>query len=337
LDIRLKKKGIRYGVYLPDHKLSAQSPIEVAPLPERVIISLSQNAGASCKDLVEEGDKVLTGQKIGDSEDFVSAPVHATVSGEVSYVTTLIEPGTGQQKKALLLTSDGKDNWVKLNVSRNPDELSIKEILEKIREAGVVGLGGAVFPSHVKLSPPEDRKIDTVILNGCECEPYLTSDHRVMLEYGHEVLSGLNIICKLLSPDNVFIAIEDNKTDAIEYLKGLVLSMGGKNRFKTVPLKSRYPIGAREILIKVLLGREIPINGRARDIGVVVHNVSTAKAIHDAVVEGKPFIERVVTVSGAVKNPKNLLVRLGTPLGNLIEHCGVTDKKLMRASSAEPG
>jgi electron transport complex protein RnfC len=326
-NIKLKKKGTPYWVKVPENKLTAGSPIDNIPLPQKVIIPLRQHKGAPCKALVEKGDKVLTGQKIGDSADFIAAPVHATVSGEVSDVITLKEPGTGQQSQALLLTSDGEDKWVELPVPKDPEALSPNEILTRIREAGVVGLGGAVFPSHVKLSPPEDSKIDTVILNGCECEPYLTSDHRVMLEYGHEVLSGLNIICRLLSPDSVFIAIEDNKTDAIEHLEGLVVSMGDKNRFKTVPLKSRYTIGAREILIKVLLGREIPINGRARDIGVVVHNVSTAKAIHDAVVEGKPFIERVVTVSGAVKNPKNLLVRLGTPLGSLIEYCGGIDER----------
>jgi electron transport complex protein RnfC len=191
-----------------------------------------------------------------------------------------------------------------------------------MREAGIVGLGGAAFPSHAKLSLAEDTKIDTLILNGCECEPYITTDHRAMLEYGDKILSGLNIIKKVVSPDNIYIAIEDNKSDAIDYLEELIAPTGENNCLKIFPIKTRYPTGAREILIKVLLGREIPINGRARDIGVVVHNVSTAKAIHDAVIDGKPFIERVVTVTGAVKNPKNLLVRLGTPLSSLIDYCG---------------
>ncbi len=321
-DIRLKKRGFRYGVRLPDCKITAQSPIEVAPLPQRVIISLSQNPGAPCKALVEKGDKVVTGQKIGDSEEFISAPVHATVSGKVSDILTLIDPGTGQYKQALLITSDGKDDWVKLDAPANPDELSVKEILEKIREAGIVGLGGAVFPSHAKLSLPEGTRIDTLILNGCECEPYITTDHRAMLEYGDKILSGLNIIRKVVSPDNIYIAIEDNKRDAIEHLEELIASMGDNNGFKIVPLKTRYPIGAEKTLIETILGRQVPINGLPFDVGVVVNNVSTAKAIHDAVVDGKPFIERVVTVTGAVKKPKNLLVRLGTPLGSLIDYCG---------------
>ncbi|MFC1875471.1 electron transport complex subunit RsxC [Chloroflexota bacterium] len=321
-DIRLKKKSSRYGVYLPDCKITAHNPIESAPLPERVIISLSQNPGAPCKPLVNKGDRVLTGQKIGDSEEFISAPVHATISGEVSDIITLTDPATGENKQAILLTSDNKDNWIKQDSPANPDELSVKDILSKIREAGIVGLGGAAFPSHAKLSLPEDANIDTLILNGCECEPYITTDHRAMLEYGDKILSGLNIIRKLVSPDKVYIAIEDNKRDAIEHLEGLIASLGGDSCFKITPLETRYPTGAREILIKVLLDKEIPINGRARDIGVVVQNVSTAKAIHDAVVCGRPFIERVVTVTGAVKNPKNLLVRLGTALGSLIDYCG---------------
>jgi len=321
-DIRLKKKGSRYGVKLPNCKITAQSPIEPIPMPPRVIISLSQNPGAPCKPLVNKGDKVLTGQKIGNSEEFISAPVHATVSGEVSDILTTIDPGTGQHKQALLLTSDGKDEWVKLDAPANPDELSVKDILKRIREAGIVGLGGAVFPSHAKLSLAEDTKIDTLILNGCECEPYITADHRAMLEYGDKILSGLNIIKKVVSPDNIYIAIEDNKRDAIKHLEGLIASMEGDNYFKIVSRKAKYPAGAEKTLIETLLGRQVPINGLPLDVGVIVHNVNTVKAIHDAVVDGKPFIERVVTVTGSVKNPKNLLVRLGTPLGSLIDYCG---------------
>jgi electron transport complex protein RnfC len=327
VNILLKKKSTPYWVKIPENKLTAGSPIDTIPLPEKVIIPLHQHMGAPCQALVKRGDKVLAGQKIGDSGDFLAAPVHASISGEVSDTIMFIDSGSGQPGQALLLTSDGEDNWVELEVPKNPEELSTKEILRKIREAGVVGMGGAVAPTHAKLSPPKGKKIDTVILNGCECEAFLTSDHRVMLEYGEKVLSGLNIICKVLSPDNVYIGIEDNKADAIDHLAKLIVAMGFKEDFKIVPLKSRYPSGAREILIKVLLGREIPINGRALDIGVVVHNVSTAKAIHDAVIEGKPLIEEVITVTGAVKKPKNLLVRLGTPIRNLIEYCGGIDGK----------
>jgi len=325
--ISLKRRGAPYGVKLTESKLTAASPIELAPLPEKVIIALHQNIGAPCKPLVKRGDKVLAGQKIGDSEKFVSVPVHATVSGEISSTTMLVHPATGQLVEALVVTSDGLDKWVDLEASNDIDMLSAEEILKRIREAGIVGLGGAAFPTHVKLSPPKDKKIDTVILNGCECEPYITSDHKVMLEHGEEVLSGLNIIRKVLSPDNVYIAIEDNKEDAIEHMRELLASMGLDGNYKMITLRSKYPMGAEKTLIKSILDREVPIGGLPLDVGVVVHNVSTAKAIHDAVFEGRPFVERVVTVTGAVKNPKNLLVRLGTPLRSLIENCGGMDGK----------
>jgi len=327
MSIRLKKRHTSYGVKVPESKLTAESLIEPIPLPEKVIILLHQNIGAPCEAIVKRGDKVLTGQKIGDSERFVNAPVHATVSGEITGITTVINPPTAQLVTALVITSDGKDEWVKLEAPGEPETLSVKEILDRIRAAGLVGLGGAAFPTHVKLSPPKDKKIDTVILNGCECEPYITSDHRVMLEYGKKVLSGLSIIRKVLSPDTTYIAIEDNKPDAIDHLKSLIVAMGFKDDFKIVPLKSKYPMGAEKTLIGTILNREVPIGGLPLDVGVVVHNVSTTKAIYDAVVEGKPLVERVVTVTGAVKNPKNLLVRLGTPLRSLIDYCGGIDEK----------
>ncbi|MCL0059363.1 electron transport complex subunit RsxC [Dehalococcoidia bacterium] len=327
MGIRLRTKGTSYGVKLPENKLTQESPIEPIPLPQKVIIPLHQNIGAPCQALVKKGQKVLAGQKIGDSERFVNAPVHATISGEISAITTVINPPTGQPVAAFVITSDGADRWVELEPPEEPEALSVKEILGKIRGAGLVGLGGATIPTHVKLSPPEGKKIDTVILNGCECEPYITSDHRVMLEYGEKILSGLNIIRKVLSPHNIYIAIEDNKPDAIDHLEKLILAMGFKEDFKIVPLKSQYPMGAEKTLLNTLLGREVPIGGLPLDVGVVIHNISTTKAIHDAVFEGKPLVERVVTVTGAVKNPKNLLVRLGTPLRNLIDYCGGIDGK----------
>jgi len=321
-NIRLKKKGSPYGVKLSENKLTADKPIEQPPLPETVIIPLHQNIGAPCEAVVKRGDKVLTGQKIGDSEKYVNAPVHATVSGEITGTAIIVNPPTAQLITALVITSDGKDEWVKLEPPPNPDKLSVKEILDSIRAAGLVGMGGAAFPTHVKLSPPKDKKIDTVILNGCECEPYITSDHRTMMEYGEKVLSGLSIISKVISPQRVYIAIEDNKEDVIEYMEKLVRDMGGKGKFQIAPLKSKYPMGAEKILTELLLGREVPIGGLPLDVGTVVHNVSTAKAIHDAVVEGKPFVERAVTITGAVKNPRNLMVRFGTPIGRLIDYCG---------------
>ena len=326
MSIRLKKKGSPYGVKVRHDKYTAQSPIESLPLPEKVIIPLQQNIGAPCVALVKRGDKVLTGQKIGDSDSFVKAPVHATISGEIYGTIRVVNPPTGQSVEALIITSDGEDNWVEVEPGMDLKLLSVEEILEKIGEAGIVGLGGATFPTRIKLSPPKDIKIDTVILNGCECEPFITSDHRVMLEYGDKVLSGLDIIKKVLSPERVYIAIEDNKTDAIGHFEKLITSLGFQGDFKIIPLKSKYPMGAEKILTEVILGRQVPIGGLPLHVGVVVHNVSTAKAIHDAVLENKPFVERVVTVTGAVKNQKNLLVRIGTPIFNLLDYCGGMDR-----------
>ena len=321
MEIRLKKKSTPYGVRVRESKLSEKIPIEPAPLPEKAVIPLQQNIGAPCQALVRRGDKVLTGQKIGDSEKFVSAPVHATVSGEVTGTSMIINPPTGALVEALVITSDGEDKWVELTPTEDIEALSVKEILAKIREAGLVGLGGAAFPTHIKLQPPKGKEIDTVILNGCECEPFVTADHRIMLEYGEEVLSGLNIIRKVLSPQAVYIAIEDNKEDAIDHMEKLIIKKGFTD-FRIVPMKSKYPMGAEKTLIEMILAREVPIGGLPLDVGVVVHNVSTAKAIHDAVALGKPLIERVVTVTGAVSQPKNLLTRFGTPIRSLISYCG---------------
>jgi electron transport complex protein RnfC len=316
-DIKPRSQGCNFGVKLPGRKLTAASPVETAPLPPRVIISLQQNPGTPCQPLVKPGDKVLTGQKIGDTQEFISAPVHASISGEVSDIIN-IPDATGKQFQAVVIDSDGKDEWVKLNPT-NSDEFCNEDILQRIREAGIVGMGGAAFPSHVKLTTG-DNEIRTLILNGCECEPYITVDHRTMLEYGDKVLSGLQLIRRLVSPQEIYIAIEDNKPDAILHISKLAAALD--SNIKVVPVKTRYPAGAREMLIKTILGRELPLGRRARNIGVLVHNVGTAKAIHEAVVDGKPFIQRIVTVSGAVKQPKNLMVRLGTPMDDLLQYCG---------------
>ncbi|HUU08109.1 MAG TPA: electron transport complex subunit RsxC [Dehalococcoidales bacterium] len=322
MDIRLKLTGARRGAKVPESKITANSPIEHLPLPEKVIIPMQQHIGAENAPLVSRGTPVLTGQKIGESEKFISAPVHATLSGEISGGSVVINPPTGELTKTLAITSDGADKWVELEKTKDPKSLSVKKIIEMVKEAGIVGMGGAAFPTHVKLQPPKEKKIDSVILNGCECEPFVTADHRIMLEYGEQVLSGLNIIRKVLAPQNVYIGIEDNKEDAIEHLEELISKSDFARDFKIAPLKSKYPTGAEKTLIEVILGREVPIGGLPMDVGVVVQNVGTAKAIHDTIFEGKPLIERVVTVTGAVKQPKNLLVRIGTPLRNLIEYCG---------------
>ena len=321
MGIRIKKKGFRHGVFLSNYNPTSSSPIEKAPLSEKVIIPLYQNNGGASNALVKRGDRVLAGQKIGDSEDFATTPVHATLSGEVSGIAKLIDPASGRPGDALIIASDGEDEWVEIKATENPEALSVKEILEKIREAGIVGGRGDALPAHVKLSPPDGKRIDTVILNGCECEPYLTSNKRLMLENGEAVLSGLNIIRMVLSAITIYIAIEGNRDDVIEHMQKLITN-SGLTDYKIVPLKPKYPAGAEKILIDTILGREFPFGGTAADIGVVVADVAMTKAIHDAVICGKPFVEKVIAVSGSVRKPKNLLVRLGTPFGRLIDYCG---------------
>jgi len=307
---------------LPENKHHTEKPIESLPLPQKVIIPLQQHIGSHCAATVKKGDHVLTCQIIGNSDDFVSATVHATISGEISAIITTVSPAMGHLITAIVIESDGKDEWVKVDVPTDPKETPVEEILEMLRDAGVVGMGGATFPTRVKLLPPKGKNIDTIILNGCECEPFITADHRLMLEYGEQMLYGLRVMDKILQPDDVYIAIEDNKPDAVEYMENLVTNTPFAKEFKVVSLSSIYPTGAEKTLINRITGRQVPIGGLPMDVGVLVHNVATAKAIHDVVFEGKPLIERVVTVTGAVNNPKNLLVRVGTPIRDLIDYCG---------------
>ncbi|MEA2015739.1 MAG: electron transport complex subunit RsxC [Actinomycetota bacterium] len=335
MKIVFKKKRSFRGLPLPENKITAEKSIENLPVPEKVVIPLQQNIGASCEFMVKRGDIVKTGQKIADSEGYVSAPIHSTISGKVLKTIKMVNPVTSNVMDAAVIKSDGEDSRVKckklFNINESDDFFGLKriiegidkeEVLKKIREAGVVGLGGAAFPTHVKLKPPPEKKIDTIILNGCECEPFITSDHRVMLENGREVLMGLYIINKLLSPEKVYIGIEDNKKDVIEHLEKLIIRMNLEGLFEIVSLKSRYPMGAEKTLIKTITGRSVPMGGLPMNVGAVVNNVATAKSIYEAVIEDKPLIERVVTVTGVVTNPKNLKVRLGASVSSLIEKCG---------------
>ena len=322
MNIILKKRAAKNGVSLPENKLTESISVEKINLPERVILPLQQNLGAPASALVKKGDKVKTGDKIGESKSFVSALLHATVSGEVEGIIQVINPASGRLCDAIVIASDGLDTTADFQPVKDVSLLTNEEIIAKIKDAGIVGMGGATFPAHVKLTPPKDKTIDTLILNGCECEPYITSDHRVMLEYGDKVLAGLNLIAKVLSINNVYLAIEDNKEDAIKHLAKLISE--AKYNFQIIPIKTRYPMGAEKTLVKTVINKEVPKGGLPLDVGAVVQNVSTTKAIYDAVYEGKPLIERVVTVTGDVKNPKNLLVRFGTPIRSLIDYCGGT-------------
>lgn len=307
------------GVRVPHNKFTEKNSITVSSAPEKVYLPLNQNIGAPCKPLVKKGAKVRKGQKIADTKSFVSAPLHSPVSGEVESIGSLDHPVTGTSE-TLIISSDGKDTETKSGLrSKNVSKLSKKELRDIIREAGIVGLGGAAFPAHVKLTPPEGKNIDTLIINGAECEPYLTCDHRVMLENTSKIIKGIRLLMKILEPDKCYIAIEDNKKDAVDlfrkYTEGADIDV--------LSLSSVYPQGAEKNIVYSVTGRKVPNEGGLPlDVGCVVQNVQTVKAVYDAVYENKPLIERVMTVTGAVREPKNMLVRIGTPVNELIEHAG---------------
>ncbi|OIO00529.1 electron transport complex subunit RsxC [Candidatus Desantisbacteria bacterium CG_4_10_14_0_8_um_filter_48_22] len=329
------------GIHPPESKhFTERKPIEDMPVPSLVVIPLQQHTGAPCEPLVKPGDEVKEGQKIGDSKSFVSAPLHSSISGKVSAIEPRPHPVIPKDVLSIVIeanspqsTDHGQETTASKpwTVDRGPStelltQLTPQQIKEKIREAGVVGLGGAAFPTHVKLSPPPEKKIDTVILNGCECEPYLTNDHQLMLEKPAEILEGLKIILKVLGINRAFIAIESNKLDAIEKLRTTHDPQGRRttnNDIHLAPVKTKYPQGAEKQLIKAILNREVPGGGLPFDVGVIVQNVGTAFAIYEAVTSGKPLIERVVTVTGpGIKEPRNLRVRIGTPVSRVIEYCG---------------
>lgn len=310
------------GIHPSEYKLTDKTPVKILPLPEKVTILLSQHIGLPAIPVVSNGDTVKVGQLIAQSKGFVSSNIHSSVSGKVVKIDSLPDL-TGYKKTAIVIDVEG-DEWEE-NIIQSTDLrkdiiLSKDEILEKIRESGIVGLGGAAFPSHVKLILPKNKKAETLIINGVECEPYLTSDHRLMLEYGKEMMIGIRILMKVLNISKAIIGIENNKKDAIHYLKEISTDMPG---IEVCPLEVKYPQGSEKQLIKALTGREVPSRKLPVDVGVIVHNVSTAYAVYEAVQKNKPLINRIVTVSGkSLKKPSNFVVRIGTPIRFLIEAAG---------------
>ncbi len=310
------------GVHPAENKLAEDKPIEKLGLPKQVSIPIAQHIGAPSKPVVKKKDQVKVGDVIAKSDGFVSANIHSSVSGTVFKIDNVIDT-TGYRKPSVIVNVEG-DDWNE-NIDTSPDikkdfNLSGKEIVDKVMEAGIVGLGGATFPSHVKLSVPEGKKIDTLIINGVECEPYLTSDHRVMLERAEEMIVGIKLLMRTLNVERAMIGIESNKPDAIDHISKLVQNEGGIDVY---PLKVKYPQGGEKQLIKALLNREVPPGGLPLDVGIVVHNVGTALAVYEAVQKNKPLVERVVTVTGkSVEKPSNFIVRIGTPVKDLIEAAG---------------
>ena len=292
--------------------------IKILPPPSRVIIPLQQHIGVPCRCVVKQGDYVRIGQIVGEAAGFVSAPVHATVSGNVVGVAPCMM-ANGLNTQAVIIDNDFKDQWVPLNPSENPDGLTGGELAEIVRNAGIVGLGGATFPTAVKLSPPPAKKLDTLVVNGAECEPYLSSDHRLMLEHSSVVMDGVMIVKKALGLSRVFIGIENNKMDAVAIMREKAQG------FKDVTVKSlplRYPQGGEKQLIYALTKRVVPFGGLPMDVGVICMNVGTLAAISRAVREGRPVVDRITTVSGLVGQPGNYVIRIGTPVEALIEAAG---------------
>jgi len=313
-------KTFRFGgVHPPENKISSGSAIEVFPLPKQAIIPLNQNLGAPAVPLVNKGDTVKTGQLIAKGEAFISSNIHSSVSGKVLKIDEMADP-SGFRRKAVVINVDG-DEWVD-DIDRSPElrseiNISREEIVKKIHEMGIVGLGGATFPSHVKLMLPEGKKAEYLIINGVECEPYLTADHRLMLEKGEEVLAGVRILMKGLGVEKAIIGIENNKPDAIKKMKELAAKYP---EVSVQGLKVKYPQGGEKQLIHALLKREVPSGKLPIEVGCVVNNVGTAFAVYEAVQKNKPLFERIVTVTGkTVTKPSNFLVRIGTPVSELLE------------------
>lgn len=315
------------GVHPSENKLSAGSAIRRAGLPKQAVFSLYQHIGAPAKPVVSRGDTVKVGTMLADAEGFVSVAVHSSVSGKVNKIDAVVD-ASGYRRPAIFVDVDGEDVWEEsidrsadLVTLEGHDELTAEEIVRRIKVGGIVGMGGATFPCHVKLTPPKGSKAECVIVNAVECEPYLTADHRLMLEKPDEILVGLTLVMKAVGVDRGYIGIENNKRDAIALLSEKAKSYAG---VEVVPLKVKYPQGGEKQLIAAVIGREVPAPPALPiNVGAVVQNVGTVFAIYEAVMKNKPLFERVITVTGkGLKEPSNLLARIGTPMSQLIEECG---------------
>jgi len=287
MGLRTFERGIHPSY---NKELTQGKKIEKAAIPKKAVIPLQQHIGAPCKPLVKKGDMVTEGQKIGEATTFVTAPIHASISGKVKDIEKLPYPGGGKILSVIIEGDGTAKEWNDGgNVGLELESLTAEALRNIIKEAGIVGMGGAAFPTHVKVSPPKEKKIDAFILNGCECEPYLTSDHRLMVEEPEKVFWGMKALMKAAGVENGFIGIEKNKPDAIEVLEKTVKA----GNIKVVALETKYPQGAEKMLIKAILNRKVPIGKLPMDVGVVVNNVGTAVAVYDAIKFNKPLIERV--------------------------------------------
>lgn len=315
----MQKLTFKGGIHPNDSKSATNRiPIREIDPPQTLYFPMQQHIGAPLTALVKVGDTVKMGQKLADSDAFMCAPMHASVSGTVTDIGQYLYP-TGLKMPTIVVENDGLDTPEEPINTKSLSELTPKEIVALVREAGIVGMGGAGFPTHVKLSPPPEKKISHIIVNGAECEPFLTSDHRVMLETPEEIISGLEAVMKLFSLDKSYIGIEENKPDAIVSMREAAKRLPG---ISVLTLAKKYPQGAEKQLIYAITGKEVPSGGLPADVGCIVMNVDTVAEIARAIA-GKPLTRRVVTVAGgAVKSPANFLVRVGTPFRHVLEEAG---------------
>lgn len=317
----MKKFSFKGGIHPPEKKeLSENESIIIFPVQSEISVPLLQQLGAPAKPLVKKGDAVKTGQLIGEAQGFISANVHSPVCGKVKDVDYANHPVTGRGLAIIIEPEQGNDSPDEsVRPIENPDSLSPQDIVDISKKAGIVGMGGAAFPTHVKLAPPQGKHYEFLVLNGAECEPYLTADYRLLLEYPEKILLGAKLMMKSCGAKKTFIAIESNKPEAIKEWNKLT---SGENWIDLKVMKTKYPQGAEKQLINALTGKEVPSGGLPVDVNVLVQNVGTAAAIYDAVYLGMPLVKRVTTVTGAVKRRANLLVSVGTYVNDIIKFLG---------------
>ena len=326
---------VKGGIHPAYHKdIAMDKPIEDMPIPPLLRLSAAQHIGAPATPIVKKGDKVLRGQVIAEPAGFVSAALHAPTSGEVKGIVEM-PTGTGTMAQAIELEPDGEDAAAPhISIRDAWSEMSRDELVAAVANAGIVGMGGAGFPTHVKLSPPPDKGIDTLIINGAECEPYLTADHRIMVEHADQIWTGARMIAQILRAKAVRIAIEDNKPDAISAMKNATARAEGD--VALVVLDTQYPQGAEKQQIYAITGREVPSGGLPMDVGALVENVGTALAIWDAIYNGTPLVRRVTTVAGAVNRPGNIRAPIGTRYADLVDFCGGAVGQVAKIISGGP-
>lgn len=322
LNLFRSRRTFTHGIHPQDHKeQTAGLAIRRLAFAPKMYVPLAQHRGAPAKAIVHVGQEVVRGQPVAESGGFVSVPMHAPVTGIVRAIDQLVPSAQGPKIPAIVIETYAADTQrVGYELLRDIGRMTAEALVQAVQEAGMVGLGGAAFPSHVKLLPPEGRRIDTVVVNGCECEPYLTCDHRVMLEQTGPLIRGIRMVLKATGAQRAIIGVEDNKLDAVSTIRE---QLKNEQQISVEAVETKYPQGAEKMLITSLLGKEVPSGGIPADIGVAVYNVGTLAQLGDLVPRGRGLIERVVTVSGpGVARPGNYLVPIGTPLGFLMQQVG---------------